>query len=117
MRRVAAAKRRRPGPVSAYSLRAAAAARGKPAILGEARDRGAHQPLGQSERRRETDQAAEGDAPAARRDRIAQYGHKERAAAQRLLAPQAPEERAQTGVEWVGHIRLRGRARVTNCDT
>jgi hypothetical protein len=92
--------------------RASTAARGEPTVLGEARDRSAHQPFGQSQGRRKANEAAKRHAAAARRDRIPEDGHKERAAAQRALAPEARAQGAQAGVDGVGHVKLRTRAEV-----
>ncbi len=75
-----------------YSLSLPGAAPLEPAVLREARGRGPHQPLIESERRRQGDQAAEGDGAAPRHDGIAEYGHDERTAAQRPLAAKARDE-------------------------
>src|SRR5580658_10037308 len=64
----------------------------EPSILGETRGRGSYQPLIQSKRLRQGNQAAESDGAAARHEGVAENRHEERPTPQRPLAAETREE-------------------------
>ena len=68
---------------------AAAALRSDPLLVRESADRRAHVPIGDAERTRELDQTPQRNDTAARRDRITEDRHQQRAAAQRTLTAKA----------------------------
>jgi hypothetical protein len=68
-------------------------------------DRRAHVTIRNSERTRELDEAAECNHAAARRDRVTENRHQQRAAAQRFLAAETRDQSVGAAGESVGRLR------------
>jgi hypothetical protein len=77
-------------------------------FVGQPPDRRTHVTVGDAERPRELDEAAEGDDAAARRNRVTENRHQQRAAAQWLLTAETCDESVGAADEGVCLRRHKG---------